>query len=273
MTSTYRIDLQQRRSLRAIFTAAFSLYRRYPLLFPLLALPIVATYDLALLAITGYGPLVRLGRHSQILFWSNTLLRTALVSPLISALHVHAVETAGEGRIPRLRPVARRGVAVLPLVTATSLVTGVGITVGLVALVVPGVLLLLRWAVASQVAAIERQGPLAAIRSSSRLTNGRRLHVLGLVLSVGLVAFATDELARALPLGSSSGVVEAVVGIAVQTLIASVGALTLALLYFDLRGPAQVGPHNPMRQQRKPRPARRRSMLTKIKYARKRRRL
>lgn len=138
MSLPYRIDLEKRRSLRAIFVVALSLYRRYPLLFLLLALPVVASYDLGLFAITGYGPLVSLGRHSQGLFWLNILLRATLVSPLISALHVYAVQTAGEGQPPQMRLVALRGIAILPVVGATALLTGIGTTIGLFAFVVPG---------------------------------------------------------------------------------------------------------------------------------------
>jgi hypothetical protein len=254
MTLPYRIDLEKRRSLRTIFVAALSLYRRYPLLFLLLALPVVASYDLGLLAITGYGPLVSLGRHSQGLYWLNMLLRVALVNPLISALHVYAVQTAGEGRPPQLRTVALRGLAVLPVVGATALLTGIGMTIGFFAFVVPGVLLVARWAVAAQAAAVEREGPLAAIGSSTRLTEGRRLHVIGLILWLAIIAVAADEIARALPLGSSSGAAAVAVGIAVQTLVASVGALTLALLYFELRIPARADLRALKRHSRKPRP-------------------
>ncbi len=151
---------------------------------------------------------------------------------MISALHVYAVQTAGEGQPPQLRPVAVRGLAVLPVVGATALLAGIGTTIGLFAFLVPGILLAARWAVAAQAAAVEREGPLAAIASSNQLTQGRRLHVLGLFLAIAIIAVAADELARALPLGGSSGVASVAVGIAVQTLIASVGALTLALLYF-----------------------------------------
>jgi hypothetical protein len=255
MTGPYRIDLEQRRSVGAIFIAALSLYRRYPLLFVLLALPVVGTYDLALLAITGYGPLASLGRHSRGLSLLNILLRQALVSPLISALHVYAVQIAGEGRLPRLRPVALRGVAVLPVVGATALLTGTGTAIGTLAFLVPGLLLAARWAVAAQAAAVEREGPLAAIGSSTRVTEGRRWHVLGLLLSLAIIAVGVDQLARALPLGSSSGAVAVAVGIAVQTLVASLGALTLALLYFELRGPGEAEPRAPERRGRKPRPA------------------
>jgi hypothetical protein len=139
-------------------------------------------------------------------------------------------------------------------VGATALLTGIGTTIGFVAFLVPGLLLAARWAVAPQAAALEREGPLSAIGASTRMTEGRRRHVLGLILSLAIFAVAADQLARALPLGSSSGVASVAVGIAVQTLIASLAALTLALLYFDLLAPARAELRAPKRHSRKPRP-------------------
>jgi hypothetical protein len=229
-----------------ILTAALSLYRRYPLLFLLLALVVVAPFDLALFVITGYGPLARLAHHNQEAYWLELLLRITLVGSLVSALHIYAVKAAGEGRRPRLAPIAARGLVVLPRVSATALLTGLPEVVGLLALLVPGILLFARWAVASQAAALGGGGPLAAIRSSNRLTSGRRRLVLALLLILAVLFIAVDEAARHLPLGSTSAAPSVVAGIAVQTFAASVGALTLALLYFTLNAPEH--------RRRKPRP-------------------
>ena len=57
MTDAYQIDLERGRSVGGILLATLRLYRRYPLLFAVLALGVIAPYRLAVLAITGYGPL------------------------------------------------------------------------------------------------------------------------------------------------------------------------------------------------------------------------
>jgi hypothetical protein len=111
----------------------------------------------------------------------------------------------------------------------------IGIALGFIALIVPGILLSLRWAVVAQAAALGDEGWLAALRSSRRLTATHYEHVFGLLFLTGVLAFMVLFGARAIPLGSTSGAVSVVVGIAVETVIASFAALTLALLYFDLR--------------------------------------
>jgi hypothetical protein len=240
MPTAYRIDLQTERSIRQIVAAMLVLYRRFPLLFTILALAVVAPYDLAFLGITGYGPLARIAYHDKALSLSllNSFLRDFLVIALISALHVHAVNAIGDGQRPRLKAVALRGIKVLPVVAATEVITYVGTLVGFIFLIVPGFLLALRWAVSAQAAALERQGPSAAIDSSRQLTAGHYWHILGLQLLFGALATGVDLGARVIAPGGTSGVASVCVGIAVQTIVASFSALSLALLYFDLRARA-----------------------------------
>jgi hypothetical protein len=238
MRSRPQIDLTQERSVRAILAATVRLYRAYPLLFALLALGVVAPFELGELAITGYGPL-RDGHESAEAVLVLLLLRTSLITPLIGALHMHAVVAIGEGRKPRLGTVAISGLRVLPVVAAAAIASSIGIGLGFIALIVPGILLALRWAVVAQAAALEGEGWLDALRSSQRLTATHYGHVFGLTFLTGLLAYGVSVGARSIPLGSATGVGSVAVGIAVDTAIASFAALTLALLYFDLQARPQ----------------------------------
>jgi hypothetical protein len=237
MPSAYQLALDQSRSVREILVATVRVYRRYPLLFAILALAVIAPYKLAVLAATGYGPLR--SHENAGVSWLLLLADSALITPLVSALHVHAVVAIGEGQRPRLRAVALRGLQVLPVVAAADVITSLGIGLGFVALIIPGILLWLRWAVVAQAAALEHEGWLPAMRSSTRLTAGYYWHVLGLLLVTAVPLTGAFIGARAIPLGSTSGVASVTVGIAIDTAAASVYALTLALLYFDLRARAR----------------------------------
>jgi hypothetical protein len=238
MTDAQPIDPSHPHSLRGILRAAGRLYTRYPLLFLILALAVVAPWDLAVLAITGNGPL-HSGGESLTTTLLDGLLRLSLVSPLISALHLHAVAAVGRGERPQLRAVAAQGLRVLPVVAAASIVAGLGISAGFLALILPGVYLMLRWGVVAQVAAAEPGNWTDALSRSARLTDRRYGHVFGVLLVSGLFGEAVGLAARAASLNSASAGAVAL-GIAAETLAASFGALTLALLYFDLSSrPAQ----------------------------------
>jgi len=238
MASGQQIDLAKQRSVGGILGATARLYRGYPLLFLILALAVMAPFELGVLAVTGYGPLRRHESTGTSLLL--LLLRTSLITPLIAALHMQAVIAIGDGRRPLLRAIAMGGLSVLPVVAAAEIAANIAIAVGFIALVIPGVLLSLRWAVVAQAAAVEGEGWLDALRSSQRLTSTHYGHVFGLSFLAGALATAASLGARTIPLGSTAGVASVAAGIAVETAIASFAALTLALLYFDLRARPQT---------------------------------
>lgn len=233
MAESARIDLTVPRSLGGILAAAGRLYLGYPGLFLVLALAVIAPFELAGLAATGKGPLSG-GGESFAGYVTLTLLRTTLVIGLIAALHIHAVVMIGRAERPRLRVVAARGLRVLPVVAATEVVATVLTLLGLLLLVIPGIVALLMLAVAGQAAALGSEGWTGALRSSRDLTDGHWGHVFAVIAVPGLIAGLTRLAVRALPLGSSTGAASVGAGIAVETAIASFVALTAALLYFDL---------------------------------------
>jgi len=119
--------LREPEPVNAIIAKTFALYRRYPLLFLVLALGVIVPYDLVVLIATGSGPLAK---NSGLAV--NPLLAVFLISPLISALHIHAVAEVRAERTPRLRSIAARGLRVLPTAAATAIMVTLGVLVGLV---------------------------------------------------------------------------------------------------------------------------------------------
>jgi hypothetical protein len=250
MDAVHELEFTQPRSVRGILAATAQLYNAYPLLFLILALAVMAPYELGVLAITGYGPL-RHGHENIGTYWLLDLLRLTLITPLIAALHMHAVAAVKDGRRPHLRAVAMNGLRVLPVVAAAEVMSNIGIVLGSFALIIPGLLLSFRWSVVAQAATMEGGGWLDALRSSRRLTATHYGHIFGLVLFGGALAFVVLLGARAIPLGSTTGVASVAVGIVLDTAVASFAALTLALLYYDLQARAEA----PANQQRVSPPA------------------
>jgi hypothetical protein len=227
------VELDRERSVGEIVHAALRLYRRYPLLFLVLAGAVMVPYGLVVLAVTGHPPLSRAreGFPASLLMF---VLSFSLITPLISALHVHAVVLIGEGRRPTLAEVALKGLRVLPVVSAAEIVATLGTIAGYVALIVPGVILMLRWTVVGQAAAIEHDGWSAALRRSGELTDKHYQHIFGLLLITGALSFAVGLGAAAIQPAGNAGVAAVALDIALDTLVASFVALTTAILYFDL---------------------------------------
>lgn len=220
------------RSAPRLIVGTFELYRRYPVLFLVLAAGVIVPYELIALAATGTGAFSRANTSvgAQLFL---TLANWALVTPLVSALHVHAVSEVRDEREPRIGPVALQGLRVLPVVAAATIVSWLGIMAGFL-LIVPGVILWLRWAVVAQAAAIEREGWLPALRRSRRLADGHYGHIAALLIMVGAIA-TVPFIVGGIAFGHhDTGAASFVTGLAIRVLTASFAALASALLYYDL---------------------------------------
>jgi hypothetical protein len=216
----------------ALIGATFRLYRRFPLLFVVLAAGVIIPTDLIILAITGGGAFSQADTplSTQV---ATGVVGWVLVGPLISALHVHAVADVREGKDPHVGAVARRGLTVLPVVAAATIMSGLGIALGLVALIVPGVILFFRWAVVAQVAAIDHQGWIEALRGSRALTAGNYIQIFLVILLIAVTVGWTGSIAG-IVLKHDHSAAAFVIDTAIHIVTASFSALATALLYFDL---------------------------------------
>lgn len=222
------------RSVPGLIAEAFGLYRRYPLLFLALAAGVIVPYQLIVLAATGVDQYNRASVSGDVSLLL-TLVDWTLVNPLVSALHVHAVADVEQGLTPRIGAVARRGLAVLPIVAGAALLAGLAIFGGLVLLVVPGIVLFLRLHVGAQAAAIEQEGPRQALHRSWSLTEANVIRVIFFLVCIGVITLVpTLLISRTFPHHHTTALAF-LVGAALQTLIVSFTALATALLYYDLR--------------------------------------
>lgn len=225
------------RSALGIVASTFELYWRYPWLFLALAALVIVPYELVVLAATGDWRLDQSSLPAGLSFLLATA-DVALVLPLVSALHVHAVRAILAEEQPRIGAVTRLGLAALPVVAAVTIISWLGIVLGFVALVVPGIYLFLRWYVVAQAAAIEREGWSDALRRSTTLVSGNYRHVFGLGLVVLMIGFLPGFLIKH-AFGDLTGPLFFFTWVAVEVLVWSFTALTGALLYFDLRARRQ----------------------------------
>jgi hypothetical protein len=246
MRTVSRLVASQPRSVGALFAATVAVYRRYPLLFPTLAAAVIVPYHLVVLAATGHDPGAE-PRHT-IASYLAPFVEVVLISPLVSALHVHGVADIHRGQDPKIRSVAVRGIKALPVVALVLAASSLGIGLGFLLLIVPGVILYLNWFVIAQAAAIEDGGWGHAFDRSEQLTRQRRGHVLRFALVLFVVAAGGAEIIYMTLLGDRDTAPTFLGGVAVHIATASFTALATALLYYDLRAreeaePERVGPN------------------------------
>jgi hypothetical protein len=236
-------------TLGELLDRTFFLYREHFVLFVgLIALP-----HLALLAVQLSG--VVLGRQSTS---SMTPLLMALITTLVYLLVVAVSQGATVIAVSRLHlgreaSISGSFAGLEGRIAAISLImmrVGISIAVGLLLLIVPGVLLALRWSLAIPVTVLEQTGGSATLSRSVALTQGSRLRILaiyflflvltyifyslweipillaaGLFTQRGLAAGVPAWTQIALPLG----------GFLTQSLIGPLLTIALSLVYYDQR--------------------------------------
>jgi hypothetical protein len=123
--------------------------------------------------------------------------------------------------------------ALVPLLLV-GLVAGVGVFVGFLLFVVPGLILLTIWAVVAPVVVLERPGVLDAFSRSRELVRGNGWQVFGVLVLLFLLEIAGSVILRA-ALGSDTFTRSFLGSIISSALIAPLGAIAATVMYYDLR--------------------------------------
>lgn len=159
----------------------------------------------------------------------SSILQAALVRATIQDLN---------GQQPTFADALSRGIAVLLPIVGLSIIMWLGISIGMMLLIIPGIYLVVRWSAAVPALVHEKLGILDSLKRSSQLTDGNRWRILGLLIVViiavfvlqmvlGLVAMAIVPLLGAV-LGTA-------VTSAVSAIVSVLVSIALAVSYVELR--------------------------------------
>jgi hypothetical protein len=174
-----------------------------------------------------------------ILAFAVILVGTTLYTGMVVELVADVQDGRRDATVGQLLNAATPVVGQLILV---GIVTGIGIAIGFVLIIVPGLILITIWSVAAPVVVLERPGGLKPLGRSRELVRGNGWQVFGviavLVIGVGIVSAIIEAIA-----GSGGTGVAIIVRVIVEIFTAPLSALAASVLYFELRGPtAQATP-------------------------------
>jgi hypothetical protein len=125
---------------------------------------------------------------------------------------------------------------IVPLIGA-GILAGIGITIGLFLLVVPGLILLTIWAVIAPVIVVEKSGVFAAFSRSRELVRGNGWNVFGAIVVAFLIVIVGGLIFAAIAAAIADGPLLRIVFSALaSTITAPISALVAAVIYFHLRG-------------------------------------
>lgn len=142
---------------------------------------------------------------------------------------------------------------ILPLI-GFGILAGIGIAIGFILIVIPGLILLTFWSVGAPAIVVEGVGPIEAFKRSWDLVRGEAWSVFGVLLLVFLIVLIAQAILGAIgaAIGAGGFIVAVIVAAAIT---APVYALAVSVLFFDLGGGADAAPAGPAEAVAPPPPA------------------
>jgi hypothetical protein len=162
-----------------------------------------------------------------ILFWALSVLYQGMVVKLVQDVEAERHDLSISKLLRSVEPV-------LLQLMAVSIIFAIGVAVGFVLLIIPGLWLLVMWSVVAPVTVLERPGIFAAFGRSMEMVRGNGWAVFGVIIIVSLAVLVVS-LAVGLATVSLGSVGRALVQWAVNAAVAPVSALSASVIYFTLQ--------------------------------------
>jgi hypothetical protein len=233
------LELRRPRNLGELFRDAWAVFQSHAWLFILLSAAVAIP---ASLVVEGIGQDKLTGAYDSSPSATDqivpALVGVLVVSPIISAICIYALREIAGGRRPDARQVLVAGFEAFTPLFAAVVLAAVGVVLGFICFIVPGVFLVVRWYFVPQAVVIEGARGTGALSRSFRLVQGRWWRTFGLV-ALANISIAIPGLLLIVPFtalaDSTNHAVWEIVGSMVATSVTTpFVALYSTLLYYDL---------------------------------------
>lgn len=229
----------------------FSLYRsHFGLFVGIFALPHLIVFAFQCIGVALQNPSNPLTTALLTMVWGLVAIAlTVIVSAASQAATVVAVSDVHLDRPASVKDSFSRVKGHIVGVIGLSMLVGLGVVAGFIALIVPGVLLALMWSLAVPVKVLENKSAMDAMSRSSDLTKGDRgrifiVWLLFIVLSIGIsmliqlpIEYGAGVGSRAALRGLSAGwqVASLAAAFISQSLVGPLVTIAFSLIYYDER--------------------------------------
>jgi hypothetical protein len=229
---------------------------------PLATLGIAFLFNALPITLVGYAvqnwqmdSVLRLDRTAAIALALLSFVIAILLAMITQGALVRATVAHSEGRRSGFGESAMAGLVVAVPLFLLGLLGAIGVALGFVLLIVPGVMLYVMWSVAAPALVEERLGPIEAFGRSRFLTRGARWKIFGLILVVLVIGWLISAVAEwgsaayyggmtrmAAEMRNGIPISYLAVSFVAQTLASVISGVAMASLYVELRdwkdGPA-----------------------------------
>lgn len=246
-----KIDLRRKRDLGKILDDSFALYRAHFGTLLLIAIAIVVPVYLLVYGVgLGYlwaGYDAASGTEIELADVGETFAGLAaqllIVTPLVTAMTIHVVRTAAEGKRASAGEAVSAGLDAFPKLLLAMVLVALGVFGGLLLLIVPGIILAVRWIVVTQAVVVEGRTGTDALNRSFELTRGRGWFAFMVLIVLNLLVGVLSAVIL-LPLDYAAEQADTMALNMVAQMISSVLSLPLVaaaytLLYYSLVAEAE----------------------------------
>jgi hypothetical protein len=231
-----RLDLDRHRTLGELIGLVFELFGRHLATF--LSLTLIVVAPIAIVVDGGWGGGLADGGDadpSAAAAGVSLALSIVVIPPLVTALHVAVVQALARGEEPTVGAALRAAAPRLPAAVATVALYSVAVAFGLVALIVPGVWLAVRWYFGAQAAVVDRLGPVDALARSAEIVQKRWWRTFGCLFAFSLITGVIGALGGAIAREIDNGALYTASYVLLQAVFLSLTAIFGTLLFFDSR--------------------------------------
>lgn len=228
-----------------VFSATFGAIGRNLVPFATLAF-LFATLPQALVALLGLsdGALAdSLGPYGKGLLQVVGGIISAIFSWILQAAVIHGTVDDLNGRKASVGACLTTAFRALGPVILISLLMALGLILGTLLLVIPGIILMVVWCVTIPAQVVERRGVIASFDRSRELTRGSRWMIFGLFVLYVVLSWILGAVVLAIGAAISGGIAgmatNQVMQLVISPLVAGasglVGAVGAAAIYYELR--------------------------------------
>jgi hypothetical protein len=162
------------------------------------------------------------------------ILISLVLSSLLSSSLIRATIEDLSGKTPSIGDCIQTALAVLLPAIGLGLLAGIGVVIGLMLLIVPGIILWLRWSVAIPALVQERLGVTGSMGRSAALTSGSRWALFGLFLILVIVSIVIQWVIG-LIIPALGTWISVIVSVLVQSILSMIISTATAVSYVELR--------------------------------------
>lgn len=171
-----------------VYAKAFTVFGRYLVPFSVVSGILWAPFNV----LSYYAELAPEGDQARFLI--PALVAMVFLYPLGAGIVMHGTFQAMRGKPFSFVQSLTHGLERFPALLGVSILSSLGVVAGLIALIIPGIILLVIWYVAPAVCVLERFGATNSLTRSAALTKGYRWVVFAAILLPALLSGIVDQL-------------------------------------------------------------------------------